>query len=64
MPARVDGLALPHHPFRWFLSVALGSAFLATVIATLRRRVLKPSVARMSEQWLVSHEKEFNRLDY
>jgi hypothetical protein len=64
MSARVESLSLPHHPFRWILSSALGGVFLTAVITTLRRRALKPTMARMSQQWLLSHEKEFNRLDY
>lgn len=64
MPARAEGLSIPHHPFRWILSSALGWALLTALLATLRRRAMKPSMARMSGQWLLSHEKEFSRLDY
>ena len=37
---------------------------LTTVLATLRERARKPSMPRMSAYWLMSHEREFNRLDY
>jgi hypothetical protein len=64
MSARVDSLSAPHHPVRWIVSSVLGWAFLTALFATLRRRALKPSMARMSDQWLLSHGKEFHRLDY
>jgi hypothetical protein len=64
MSARVEGLSFPHHPLRRLFGPALGLAVVATLLAKLRQRALKPSMPRMSEQWLLSHAKEFNRLDY
>ena len=64
MSARVDSLWVPHHPVRWIVSSVLGWALLTALVATIRRRALKPTMARMSDQWLHSHGKEFNRPDY
>ena len=64
MSARVDSLSVPHHPVRWIVSSILGWAFLTALVAALRRRALKPTMARMSDQWLLSHGKEFHRSDY
>jgi hypothetical protein len=63
MSARVESLSLHHHPFRWILSSALVWSFLTTLVGMLRR-ALRPTMAGMSQQWLLSHEKEFYRLDY
>jgi len=56
-----EDASVSHHPFRWLRAQALGGAFLTTLIATLCRRAMKPSMPRVSEQWLVSHENEYHR---
>ena len=64
MPARAEGLSFPYRPLRRRFGPAFGWTFLTTVLATLRQRALRPSMPRMSAHWLMSHEKEFYRLDY
>ena len=64
MPAHAEGLSFPYRPLRRLFGPAFGWTFLTTVLATLRERALKPSMPRMSAYWLMSHESEFNRLDY
>ena len=64
MSARVDSLPAPHPPVRWIVSSVLGWAFLTALVATIRRRALKPTMARMSDQWLLSPGKEFPRPYY
>ncbi len=64
MPARVEGFPLPHHPVRRMLTPVLGSALVAALIAIIRRYARQPSLPRMSEQWLLSHEAECRREQY
>ena len=64
MPARVEGFPVPHRPVRQILKPVLGWAFVAAVLAVVRRYTRQPSLPRMSEQWLHSHQADFNRHDY
>jgi len=64
MPARVESFPLPHRPGRRILKPVLGWAFVATVVAVIRRYTHHPSLPRMSEQWLLSHQTDFNRDGY
>ena len=64
MPARVESFPLPHCPVRGFLAPVLGWAFVATLLAVIRRMTRQPSLPRMSEQWLLSHQREFHRNQY
>jgi hypothetical protein len=64
MSTTAEGLSFPYRPLRRILGPVFGCAFLTAALATLLRRALKPSMPRMSEQWLLSHQTEFNRRDY
>ena len=64
MPARVEGFPLPHRPGRQILKPVLRWAFVAAVLAVVRRYTHQPSLPRMSEQWLLSQQTDFNRNDY
>jgi hypothetical protein len=64
MPAHVESFPLHHRPSRRNLKPVLGWAFLATVLAIIRRYTRHPSLPRMSDQWLLSHQTDFNRADY
>ena len=67
MSTSAEGLSFPYRPYRppWrIVGPVIGWAFLTTALATLLRMARKPSMPRMSEQWLLSHQTEFNRLDY
>ena len=64
MPARVESFPLPHRPSRRSLKPVLGWAFVAALLAVLRRVTRQPSLPKMSEQWLLSHQHEFSRDEY
>jgi len=64
MPARVESFPLPHRPGRRSLKPVLGWAFVAALLAVVRRVTRQPSLPRMSEQWLLSHQQEFHRDEY
>jgi hypothetical protein len=64
MAARAEGVSFPGHPLRWLVGPALGWVLVTTLIAVIRRRATKPSLPRMSPQWLHSHDREFKSLDY
>jgi len=64
MPARVESFPVPHRPVRRILGPVLGWAFLAAVVALIHRYTRQPSLPRMSDQWLLSHQADFNRGDY
>jgi hypothetical protein len=64
MGARVERFPLPHDPVRRILKPVVGWAFVATVLAVIRRYTRQPSVAPMSDQWLLSHQAEFGRDQY
>jgi hypothetical protein len=61
MPARVEGFPFPHRPVRRMLKPILGWALVATVVAVIRRYTREPSLPRMSDQWLRSHQADFHR---
>jgi len=62
MPARVEGFTFPHGSGRRILNhPVLGWAFVATLVALIRRVASQPSLPRMSDQWLLSHQVDFNR---
>ena len=42
----------------------LGCAALVSVVALIRRLTREPSLPRMSERWLLSQQREFNRDQY
>jgi len=60
MPARAEPL-----PFQsstdGLLKPLIGRAAVATIVAWIRHVMTEPSLPRMSEQWLLSHQSEFNR---
>jgi hypothetical protein len=62
--ARVEGLSFPYRPLRRIFGPGSAWTVLTGALATLREMALRPSLPRMSAQWLQSHEKEFNRVDY
>jgi hypothetical protein len=64
MPARVEGFPLHHRPVRRILKPVLGWALVATILAVIRRYTRQPSLPRMSDQWLLSHQADFNRDEY
>ena len=61
MSAHVEVFPLPHRPVRRILKPGLGWALVATLLAVIRRLTQQPSLPRMSEQWLLSHQREFSR---
>jgi hypothetical protein len=64
MPARVEGFPLPHRPVRRIIKPMLGWAVVAAVLALIHRYARQPSLPRMSDQWLLSHQADFNRDNY
>ena len=64
MPARVENFPLVHRPVRHILRPVLGWAMFATLVAVLRRYTRQPNLPRMSDEWLFSHQSEFNRDSY
>jgi hypothetical protein len=61
MPARAERIPFQSSTERAVLKPLLGRAALATIVAWIRRVAREPSLPRMSEQWLLSHQSEFNR---
>jgi len=61
MPARVEGFPLPQRPGRQIIKPVLGWAFVAAVLALIRRYTHQPSLPRMSDHWMLSHQSDFNR---
>ena len=61
MPARAERLPFQSSTDHDVLKPLLGRAALATFVAWIRRVTREPSLPRMSEQWLLSHQSEFNR---
>ena len=64
MVARAEELRLDDHPIRKVLRPAIGWAAVAAVVALIRRMAREPRVTPMSEQWLASHDRSSNPLDY
>ena len=61
MPARVEQFPIRQETSIGVLRPLLGCAALVAVVALIRRYTREPSLPRMSEQWLLSHQSEFNR---
>jgi hypothetical protein len=64
MPAQVARFTLPHQTGHNMLKPVLGWAFVATLVAIIRRFTRQPSLPRMSEQWLLSNRADFERDQY
>jgi hypothetical protein len=64
MPARVERFPVQHGTSVSVLKPVLGWAALAAILALIRRVTREPSLPRMSEQWLLSHQHQFNRDQY
>ncbi len=61
MTVRTEGITLPAFLLRFLMApVALGALF-ATAAALLHRRTHKPSLPRMSEEWLRNHDVDYRR---
>ena len=57
MSVRSDAATLPAFLLKFFMApVAFGAVF-ATATAVIQRRVRRPPVQHVSEEWLRSHEK-------
>lgn len=61
MPARVEQFPLRRDTSIGVVKPLLGCAAVVAIIAIIRRYTREPSLPRMSEHWLVSHQGEFNR---
>jgi hypothetical protein len=61
--ARVEDLSLAHHPFRRSVIPESGRTLLTTIVEMLLERARKPSFQRMSQEWLVSHQRDTSRHD-
>jgi hypothetical protein len=61
MPARAERLPFQSSTEHGVLKPLLGGAALATIVAWIRRVTREPSLPRMSEEWLLSHQSEFYR---
>jgi hypothetical protein len=61
MPARAERLSFQSSTEHGVLKPLTGWAALATVVGWMRRVATEPSLPRMSEEWLLSHQNEFNR---
>jgi hypothetical protein len=61
MPARAERLPFQSSTEQGALKPLLGRAALATIAAWIRRVTREPSLPRMSEEWLLSHQSEFYR---
>jgi hypothetical protein len=61
MPARVEQFPLRRDTSVGVVKPLLGCAAVVAIIAIIRRYTREPSLPRMSEHWLVSHQSEFNR---
>jgi hypothetical protein len=64
VPARVERFPLQHGTSASVLKPLLGWAALAAILALIRRVTREPSLPRMSEQWLLGHQHQFNRDQY
>jgi hypothetical protein len=60
MAAHAESLSLPNPPVHRLLMPALW-ALVTALLAVLRRLARQPSMPRMSEQWLLSLERESGR---
>jgi hypothetical protein len=64
MSVRAEQLPLQPQSSGSVLKPLLGWAALVAFIAIVRRYTREPSLPRMSEQWLLSRQAEFNRDQY
>jgi hypothetical protein len=64
MSARVESFPLPHASGRRNFNRVLAWAFVAALLAVIRRLTRQPSLPRMSDQWLLSHQADFHRDAY
>jgi hypothetical protein len=64
MPARVERFPLPPRSAGSLWKPLLSWAAVAAALAVIRRLTREPSLPRMSEQWLASHQHQFNRHEY
>jgi hypothetical protein len=61
MSARAERLSFQSSTEHAVLHALFGWAALPTIVAWIWRVTREPSLPRMSEQWLLSHQSEFNR---
>ena len=61
MSVRAEQLPLQQDSSGSVLKPLLGWAALIAAVALIRRYTREPSLPRMSEQWLLSRQTEFNR---
>jgi hypothetical protein len=59
--ARAERLSFQSSTEHAVLQALLGWAALPMIVAWIRRVTREPSLPRMSEQWLLDHQSEFNR---
>jgi hypothetical protein len=61
MPAPTARLPFQFSTEHGVLKPQIGWAAVATIVAWIRRVTTEPSLPRMSEEWLLSHQSDFNR---
>ena len=61
MPARAERLPFQSITAQGVLQTLLGWVALPTIVDWIRRVTREPSLPRMSEEWLLNHQSEFNR---
>lgn len=61
MPARTERLPFQSSTKDGTQQVLFGWVALPTIVAWILRIAREPSLPRMSEEWLLSHQSEFNR---
>ena len=61
MPARVEQFPVRRDTSVGVLKPLLGCAAVVAIVALIRRYTREPSLPRMSEQWMGSHQSVFNR---
>jgi hypothetical protein len=64
MSVRAERLPLQRDTPGSVFKPLLGCAALVSVVALIRRLTREPSLPRMSDQWLLSHQREFDRYKY
>ena len=61
MPARAERLPLQSSAEHGGMERLFGWAALPTIVAWIWRVTREPSLPRMSAEWMLSHQDEFNR---
>jgi hypothetical protein len=61
MPARAERLQFQSSTEHGVVKPLVGWAALATIVEWIRHVTREPSLPRMSEEWLLSHQSEFYR---